>query len=72
MERLGLEVLLLGGFRSRDQYEHYLSNDYIEGMVVFPISGDPVTLSWADTRLYRAQESFARGVPSGFRTTAPT
>jgi Xaa-Pro aminopeptidase len=41
---------------------HYLSNDYIEGVVVFPHAGSPVTVTWGDTRIHRAEDSFARGV----------
>ncbi|MFC9689137.1 M24 family metallopeptidase [Kribbella sp. NPDC056951] len=62
MRRFDLDLLLVGGFRSRDHYEHYLSNDYIEGLVVFPLAGAPVTVTWGDTRVHRAEDSFARGV----------
>ncbi|MFC3456541.1 M24 family metallopeptidase [Amycolatopsis speibonae] len=62
MREQGLDILLVGGFRSRDHYEHYLSNDYIEGAVIFPLAGDPVTVSWGATRVFRAEDSFARGV----------
>ncbi|MFE0420450.1 M24 family metallopeptidase [Streptomyces tendae] len=61
MDELGLDLLLVGGFRSRDHYEHYLSNDYIEGAVVFPRTAAPVTVTWGATRVFRAEDSFARG-----------
>lgn len=62
MRKLDLDLLLVGGFRSRDHYEHFLSNDYIEGAVVFPLAENPVTVTWGDTRIHRAEDSFARGV----------
>ncbi|WP_236789330.1 Xaa-Pro peptidase family protein [Amycolatopsis sp. GM8] len=62
MRERGLDLLLVGGFRSRDHYEHYLSNDYIEGAVVFPIAENPVAVTWAGTRIHRAEDSFARGM----------
>ena len=61
MSELGLGILLVGGFRSRDQYEHYLSNDYLEGAVIFSLTEEPVALSWTDTRIFRAEQSYARG-----------
>jgi len=62
MDELDLDLILLGGFRSRDHYEHYLSNDYTEGIVLFPRVEAPVTVTWGGTRIFRAEDSFARGV----------
>jgi Xaa-Pro aminopeptidase len=64
MRERGLDILLVGGFRSRDHYEHYLSNDYIEGAVVFPLVNAPVNITWGSTRIFRAEDSFARGNPA--------
>jgi len=57
----GVECLLLGGFRSRELYESYVSDDYNEGCVVFPLEGDPVVLTWAHLRVLRAYWSAEQG-----------
>jgi Xaa-Pro aminopeptidase len=61
MRERGLGCLLVGGFRAREMYESYISDDYNEGCVVFPLEGDPVVLTWAHLRVLRAKESAARG-----------
>ncbi|MDH6630333.1 Xaa-Pro aminopeptidase [Streptomyces sp. LBL] len=61
MGELDLDLILVGGFRSRDHYEHYVSNDYIEGAVIFPRGEAPMTVAWGATRIFRAEDSFARG-----------
>ena len=64
MTQKGVECLLLGGFKSREQLEGYLTNDYPEGVVIFPLEGDPVCLSWTGTRITRQMESTLRGFPA--------
>jgi len=64
MRQKGVECLLLGGFKSREQLEGYLTNDYPEGVVIFPLEGDPVCLSWTGTRITRQMESTLRGFPA--------
>jgi len=49
MSRLGSDLLLVDGFRGREQYERYLSDGYLEGVAVFPLAGDPVTVSVGPT-----------------------
>ncbi|MFJ8546634.1 hypothetical protein ACIRFH_32540 [Streptomyces sp. NPDC093586] len=61
MDELDLDLILPGGFRGRDHYEHYLSNDYTESHVLFPRVEAPVTVTWGGTRIFRAEDSFARG-----------
>ena len=39
MPAAGIDLLLVGGFRSRDHHEHYLSNDYLEAALTFPLAG---------------------------------
>lgn len=62
MRQKGVECLLLAGFKSREQLEGYLTNDYPEGVVVFPLEGDPVCMSWTGTRITRHIENTLRGV----------
>ena len=57
-----LDCLLVGGHRGREHFESYITDDYIEGVVVFPMEGEPATLTWTDMRISRAQESFSRGL----------
>ena len=61
MRERSLGGLLVGGFRAREMYESYISDDYNEGCVVFPLEGDPVVLTWAHLRVLRAQWSAERG-----------
>ena len=61
MRERGLDGLLVAGFRSREMYETYISDDYNEGCVVFPLEGDPVVITWANLRVMRARWSQERG-----------
>ncbi|MGO8915525.1 MAG: M24 family metallopeptidase [Stellaceae bacterium] len=57
----GLEGVLLAGFRAREMYESYVSDDYNEGCVIFPLEGEPVVITWALLRVMRARWSAERG-----------
>src|SRR5580658_293843 len=57
----GFDGLLVAGFRSREMYETYISDDYNEGCVIFPLEGDPVVITWAYLRVMRARWSQERG-----------
>jgi Xaa-Pro aminopeptidase len=61
MRERGLEGLLVAGFRAREMYETYISDDYNEGCVLFPLEGDPVVITWAHLRVMRARWSETRG-----------
>src|SRR6516225_1093287 len=61
MRERGFDGLLVAGFRSREMYETYISDDYNEGCVIFPLEGDPVVLTWAHLRVLRARWSRERG-----------
>src|ERR1700691_339323 len=61
MRERRLDGMLVAGFRSREMYESYISDDYNEGCVIFPLEGDPVVITWAHLRVLRAQYSAARG-----------
>ncbi|MBI4525841.1 MAG: aminopeptidase P family N-terminal domain-containing protein [Deltaproteobacteria bacterium] len=62
MRQKKVDCLLLAGLKSREQLEGYLTNDYAEGVVIFPLEGDPVCLSWTGTRITRHMENTLRGV----------
>src|SRR5579862_4191226 len=55
MRERGFGGLLVAGFRSREMYETYISDDYNEGCVIFPLEGDPVVITWAYLRVMRAR-----------------
>jgi Xaa-Pro aminopeptidase len=61
MRERGFDGLLVAGFRSREMYETYISDDYNEGCVIFPLAGDPVVITWANLRVMRARWSQERG-----------
>src|SRR5271157_1131156 len=61
MRERGLDGLLVAGFRAREAYETYISDDYNEGCVVFPLEGEPVVVTWAHLRVMRARWSQERG-----------
>ena len=61
MRERGFDGLLVAGFRSREMYETYISDDYNEGCVIFPLDGDPVVITWAYLRVMRARWSQERG-----------
>jgi len=61
MRERGFDGLLIAGFRAREMYETYISDDYNEGCVIFPLEGDPVVLTWAYLRVMRARWSQERG-----------
>ena len=61
MRECALEGLLVAGFRAREMYETYISDDYNEGCVIFPLEGDPVVITWAHLRVMRARWSAERG-----------
>ena len=61
MRERGFDGLLVAGFRAREMYETYISDDYNEGCVIFPLDGDPVVITWAYLRVMRARWSAERG-----------
>jgi Xaa-Pro aminopeptidase len=61
MREKKLDGLLIAGFRTREMYESYVSDDYNEGCVIFPLEGDPVVVTWAHLRVLRARYSDERG-----------
>ena len=62
LKRLNLEGLVLAGLTSREQYDTYLTNDYAEGIVIFPAEGAPTYITWQEGRLMRMKEAEQRGI----------
>jgi Xaa-Pro aminopeptidase len=61
MQEHDIEAMLVAGFRSREMYESYVSDDYNEGCVLFPLDGEPTVLTWAQLRVMRARWSQSQG-----------
>jgi len=57
----GLDGAVIAGFRTREMYESYVSDDYNEGCVIFPLEGEPTVITWAHLRVLRALWSAERG-----------
>ncbi len=62
MERRGLSAIIVGSFRSRELYETYLIDDFLDSVVVLPRTGDAIVLTIAPGRVSRIAESARRGV----------
>ncbi len=56
-----IDCLVVAGFRAREMYESYISDDYNEQCTVLPLEGEPVVLTWANLRVLRAKWSEERG-----------
>ena len=61
MRKHDVDGLVIAGFRTREMYESYVSDDYNEGCVIFPLEGDPVVVTWAHLRVLRALWSAEHG-----------
>jgi Xaa-Pro aminopeptidase len=61
MRLKGVDCLVVAGLKGREELDGYLSNDYAEGIVLFPLEGAPLHLTWVGTRIIRSMESASRG-----------
>ena len=62
LKKQGIECLVVAGLTSREQYDAYLTNDYAEGIVVFPTEGTPTYITWMEGRVTRQKEAEQRGI----------
>jgi Xaa-Pro dipeptidase len=62
LKKQGFECLVLAGLTSREQYDAYLTNDYAEGVVVFPAEGPPTYVTWMEGRVMRQKEAEQSGI----------
>jgi Xaa-Pro dipeptidase len=60
MKQNGLDCLIVAGLIARDQLDGYYTNDYAQGMVVFPREEEPTYLVGGSTRLTRHMELLKR------------
>ena len=61
MEQQGLDCLMVAGLYGMEQLDGYLTNDYIHSMVIFPLKGEPVALTWSASYIIRNFENLKRG-----------
>ncbi len=47
----GLGALVVGGLRSRESFETWVSGESLQGAVVFPADGEPIYLTWIAFRI---------------------
>ena len=57
MKDQGFDCLIVAGLKGREMYEGYLTNECIEGIVVFPVEEEPIYLTWGEHRIMRRLES---------------
>src|ERR1035437_519280 len=60
MKENGLDCLIVAGLIARDQLDGYYTNDYAQGIVVFPREEEPTYLVGGSTRLTRHMELLKR------------
>ena len=59
-----LDCLIVPGLRGgSSQFEGYLTNDYKEGIVIFPLEGEPAYLTFSSFRVVVHIENLRRGGP---------
>lgn len=61
MKAKRLNCLIVAGLNGKEQLDGYITNDYSQGIVVFPFNGKPTYLVWAPTRITRNMEYIKRG-----------
>ena len=64
MREKGLDVLIAFGLKGREQVDHYLTNDRTGGIVIFPLAGELVHLTWTNFDIAAHSESALRGEAS--------
>lgn len=62
LRKLDLDAVLVFGLKSRDRYDAWLANELSEGVVLFPLEGDPTLVTWVPKIVTRR---FAPGVDPG-------
>jgi Xaa-Pro aminopeptidase len=64
MEQKGLDALVVFGLKGRERLDRYLTNDRTGGIVVFPMVGELVHLTWTAFDIAAHMESSLRGEAS--------
>ncbi|OGP63632.1 MAG: hypothetical protein A2169_00595 [Deltaproteobacteria bacterium RBG_13_47_9] len=64
MKDRGLDCLVVFGLKGRESFDRYLTNDRAGGIVIFPLDGELVHLTWAAFDIPAHLESTLRGEAS--------
>ena len=56
LKERAMDALIMFGLKGRERYDGYLSNEWVDGVVVFPVAGEPVELTWTPTRVIRRKQ----------------
>jgi Xaa-Pro dipeptidase len=56
MKERSLDCLLVAGLKGREKYESYFTNEYAQGIVVFPMDKEPVYVTWGSNVVLRHME----------------
>lgn len=67
MRQRSLDVLIVFGLKGREQLDHYLTNDRTGGIVLFPLEGELVHLTWTAFDIAAHLESSLREEASWVR-----
>jgi Xaa-Pro dipeptidase len=62
MKQNGLDCLLVYG-KGRERFDSYLTNESFDGIVIFPLVGEPTYLLWTPNRILIRLESSLKGEP---------
>ena len=63
MKEKGLDCLLVAGLQDRAQYDCFLSYEPGQGVVIFPLEGEPTYLTWHGSKVGRHVENYThRGI----------
>jgi Xaa-Pro aminopeptidase len=61
MAKRRIDAIVVGSFQGRERLESYLIDDFLDSVVVLPLTSDPVLLAFSASRLSRTFESARRG-----------
>jgi Xaa-Pro aminopeptidase len=62
MAQRGLEAIIVGSFGGRERLESYLIDDFLDAVVILPVKGEAILLSFSGGRISRIFESARRGL----------
>jgi Xaa-Pro aminopeptidase len=61
MKARALDAIIVGSFQGRERLESYLIDDFLDAIVILPVKGEAILLSFSGGRLSRMYESARRG-----------
>ena len=61
MKEEQLDCLIVAGLQGREQFEAYLTNEHVDGVIVFPLQGQPICLASNTLRITRHIMHLSRG-----------